>query len=150
MLEADEAGRRFHLFDSFEGLSEPAPQDKLAADGRPFWEANQLAVGEDVVRETLAPYSNVQFYRGWIPDRFPEVSGRSFALVHVDVDLYEPTLDTLRFFWPRLAAGGIILCDEYGSPRCPGAKQALDEFFGAASIPLIELPTMQALALKPR
>jgi O-methyltransferase len=148
MLEADEASRRFHLFDSFEGLSKPGPQDNLAADGRPFWEAHQLAVGEDVVRETLAPYSNVQFYRGWIPDRFPEVSDRSFALVHVDVDLYEPTLDTLRFFWPRMAAGGIVLCDDYGSPRCPGAKRALDEFFEQERVAFAELPTMQAFAMK--
>lgn len=148
LLKADTKGRKFHLFDSFEGLSAPAQQDVLPEQEQAFWHANQLAVPEDEVRRNLSGFKTVSFYRGWIPDRFDEVRDRTFALVHVDVDLYEPTLASLRFFWPLLARNGMLVCDDYGSPRCPGAKQAFDEFFAELGMGFMELPTMQAIAIK--
>ncbi|HBH79257.1 MAG TPA: hypothetical protein DDY39_05465, partial [Nitrospira sp.] len=67
-------------------------------------------------------------YKGWIPDRFPEVKERRFAFVHIDVDLYQPIMDSLKFFFPRLLPGGIIVVDDYGYSIFPGAKKAVDEF----------------------
>jgi len=48
--------------------------------------------------------------------------------VHIDVDLYEPTLDSLNFFYPKLVKDGVIVCDDYGITQFPGAKKAVDEF----------------------
>jgi predicted O-methyltransferase YrrM len=48
--------------------------------------------------------------------------------VHIDVDLYNPTKDSLEFFCPRLRPGGIIVCDDYGFSSCPGATAACNEF----------------------
>jgi O-methyltransferase len=48
--------------------------------------------------------------------------------VHIDVDLYQPTLDSLEFFWPRLADGGFVVVDDYGSSQFPGATTATNEF----------------------
>ena len=39
-----------------------------------------------------------QLFKGWIPDRFDEIALKKFCLVHIDVDLYQPTLDSLNFF----------------------------------------------------
>ena len=149
MLEADPIKRQYHLFDSFQGLSEPAL-------GRHFGAAPSRRTGRRATwpsmrrrrRANLADFANVSFYRGWIPERFPEVAGRCFALLHVDVDLYHPTCDSLEFFWPRLALGGVVVCDDYGFATCPGAKQALDEFFGKRSAAVVELSTGQALVVK--
>ena len=71
----------------------------------------------------------MKLYKGWIPDRFKEVENRKFQFVHIDVDLYQPTLDALEFFYPRLVSGGVIVCDDYNLTMFPGAKQAWDEFF---------------------
>ena len=60
--------------------------------------------------------------------RIPEVESKKFAFVHVDVDLYQPTLDSLKFFYPRLLPGGVIVVDDYGYSVFPGAKRAVDEF----------------------
>ena len=65
--------------------------------------------------------------KGWIPSRFDEVSHRRFAFVHIDVDLYEPTRDSIAFFYSRLSEGGILLIDDYGFSTCPGATRAVDE-----------------------
>jgi hypothetical protein len=56
------------------------------------------------------------------------VKDKRFSFVHVDVDLYQPTLDSMEFFCPRLNNGGILLCDDYVSSLCPGAIRAIDEF----------------------
>jgi O-methyltransferase len=112
-----------HLFDSFEGLSDPG-----TADGS-HWRPGVLAVSEEVVLRNLAPFEDLlHFHKGWIPDRFADVADRIFSFVHIDVDLYEPTRDSVAFFYDRLSPGGILLCDDYGCTTCPGATKALDEF----------------------
>ncbi len=116
-------GRKHHLFDSFEGLSRPDEKDGS------YWEPGALARSEAIVESKLAPFlDDLVFHKGWIPERFGDVSDRAFAFVHVDVDLRQPTLDSIIFFYDRLVPGGILLCDDYGCTSCPGATSALDEF----------------------
>lgn len=116
-------GRTHHLFDSFEGISEPRSEDGS------YWTKGRFAVKVDQVLENLSPFADqIVMHQGWIPERFPEVAERKFAFVHVDVDLYQPTLDSIAFFYPRLTRGGILLCDDYACTTCPGATKAVDEF----------------------
>ena len=123
-----DAPRIHHMFDSFQGLSAPGDDD----DGQHFTKY-ALACAEGQVRENLAralqgDLSHVRFYKGWIPSRFAEVSDTVFALVHIDVDLYAPTRDSIAFFYPRISPGGIIICDDYGFTTCPGATKAIDAY----------------------
>lgn len=119
--ERDAPLRTHHIFDSFEGLSSPD-----STDGG-YWSAGHLSAPLEEVRRNLAD-RRYRLYPGWIPDRFNEVADEVFCFVHIDVDLYQPTTESLRFFYPRLSVGGVILCDDYGSSRCPGATRACDEF----------------------
>lgn len=139
-----------HVFDSFAGLSSPGIEDQADQAHVDTWQAGDLAAAEEVARRNLAEFPWVQFYPGWIPDRFPDVADRTFCFVHIDVDLYQPTRDSLEFFYPRLARGGMIVCDDYGFANCLGAKQACDEFAAAVHEPLIHLPTGQALLVRRR
>lgn len=117
--------RIHHIFDSFEGLS--SPSDSL--DGS-HWKPGALACPEEIVLSNLNKYhKNIALYKGWVPTRFSEVSSKIFSFIHIDVDLYQPTLDSLSFFYERVNAGGLIVCDDYGFTSCPGATQACDEFF---------------------
>ncbi|MCP5182116.1 MAG: class I SAM-dependent methyltransferase [Pseudomonadales bacterium] len=131
-----------HIFDSFEGLSAIGARDRPAGETK-RWQAGDIAVGEDVTRGNLAAFSNCVFHKGWIPERFPDVADRRFALVHIDVDLYQPTRDALEFFYPRMVPGGMILCDDYGFASCPGATQAFDDFFADKPEFILPIPTGQ-------
>lgn len=65
-----------------------------------------------------------------------------FALVSLDPDLYEPTLEGLRYFYPRLAPGGRILIHDYTSCQFEGVKMAVDEYcraHGLFVVPLMDL-----------
>ncbi len=134
--------RQILLFDSFEGLSAPD-----AIDGG-YWRPGDLTAAEARARENLRDFATVEFYRGWIPSRFAEVADRRFAFVHIDVDLHAPTRDSLEFFYPRTAPGGVIVCDDYGFTSCPGARVAMDEFFAGRPEPVVHLPTGQGFVIK--
>lgn len=143
----DDRERPHHIFDSFAGLSEPGSED-ATAPGLKGWQQGEASVTEEQARAKLADFTNCRFYPGWIPSRFPEVAARTFALVHIDVDLYQPTLDSLEFFYPRLAAGGLIICDDYGFATCPGATRAFDAFFADKTEAALAIPTGQCLVWK--
>ncbi|MSP37441.1 MAG: hypothetical protein EXR70_02955 [Deltaproteobacteria bacterium] len=134
--------KRNYLFDSFEGLSAP-----LASDGN-YWFRGALRADDSEVRENLREFKNFTICRGWIPERFPEVADKQFSFVHIDVDLYEPTRDSINFFYDRLSPGGVILFDDYGFKSCPGAKLATDEFFTHKRERIIMLPTGQAFIIR--
>jgi hypothetical protein len=142
------SGKQFEIFDSFEGLSTPGQGDR-DEKGEISWTPGDLAVPEDIVRNNLHAFADrIHLHKGWIPARFGDVADRKFAFVHVDVDLYEPTRDSVAFFYPRTSSGGVIICDDYGSAYCPGAKKAFDEFFADKPEQIISLPTGQALVIK--
>jgi O-methyltransferase len=134
--------RPHHIFDSFEGLSAPS-----AEDGR-YWKGGDMAFSEAQVRERLAEFPQIVYHKGWIPTRFPDVADRTFRLVHLDVDLYQPTRDALEFFYPRLVPGGVLVCDDYFSEWCPGARKAMDEYSADKKERIVRLPNAQGLIFK--
>ena len=138
MCRANAASLKFnrwhHVFDSFEGLSQP-----VAVDGA-YWQQGDMTRGEDIVRENLAEFSALQIHKGWISKRFADVANKLFAFVHIDVDLYQPTLESIRFFYERMNPGGIILCDDYGFLTCPGATQAVSEYLSDKPEAMVALP----------
>ena len=77
--------RRHFMFDAFSGLPEPSRLDGS------HWSAGDMCCDMEMVKKNMADIDNYTIYQGWIPNRFAEVNGRRFALVHIDVDLYHPT-----------------------------------------------------------
>jgi hypothetical protein len=54
----------------------------------------------------------------------------------------------VEFFYPRLNDGGILLCDDYGFPACPGATKAIDDLMIENSEPFISLAAGGGFMLK--
>jgi O-methyltransferase len=123
-----------HLFDSFEGLPEPGPSDGV------HWRKGDLKCEIEPVRKALLNFDNLEFHPGWIPDRFNDVENRKFSFVHIDVDLADPTLESLAFFYQRMEPSGIIVCDDYGMSTCQGATQAIDRFLADKPEKMLMLP----------
>jgi hypothetical protein len=57
-------------------------------------------------------------------DQHPELK---ISLLHLDVDIYEPSKCVLEYLFPKLARGGILILDDYGI--FPGATKAVDDYF---------------------
>lgn len=139
--------RAHYVFDSFEGLGVPSEEDRENEHVR-AWEPGEMSADESHARRNLAEFPNVSLHKGWIPDRFPDASDEAFCFVHLDVDLFQPTMDTLNFAWERLVDGGVVVCDDYGLATCPGAKRAFDEFFADGRASLLPVPSGQVLVWK--
>lgn len=116
--------KTLYLFDSFEGLSQPL----VRKDGM-YWKKGNLVSTLSEAKKSLKNCEmKIVFKKGWIPTRFDEVKKKRFSFVHVDVDLYEPTYESLNFFYKRINNGGVLICDDYGFETCPGATTAVDKF----------------------
>ena len=97
------------------------------------------------VDELVKKFKQISFYKGLFPQSARGVKG-PFSLVHLDVDLYCSTKEALKFFYPRLSPGGIIISHDYQNLK--GVKRAVDEFFKNKPEPVIELTGSQCLIVK--
>jgi hypothetical protein len=132
--------KSLHLFDTFEGLPKPG-----SIDGNVL-QQNQYAAGLNLVKTYLSEYKNIYFYQGIFPKTTEPVKDKEFSFVHLDVDLYRSTLECLKFFYPKMTKGGIILSHDYST--LVGVKKAFDDFFTGKTELVIELSTSQCLIIK--
>jgi hypothetical protein len=141
--------QRFFIFDSFEGLSEFHKEDgNQALTIKEEDRRKEFAYPLDQVKDNLKEFDFIDYKKGWIPDRYGEVSDMKFTFVHIDVDLYQPIRDSLDFFYPRLVPGGIIVLDDYGYLNFPGAKKAGDAFLLETPDFFLPLPSGSAFIMK--
>lgn len=132
--------RRLHLFDTFEGLPEVGQIDL------PYLYKGKHSVSLESVKIYLKKYKNVFFHKGIFPDSGKSVEERRFSFVHLDVDIYKSNRECLKFFYPRMNKGGIIIIHDYLSS--PGIKKSVDEFFRDRPEPVIMLSGLQCLIVK--
>jgi len=137
------SGKELHLFDTFSGLPETSPGFDLHRTG------DFSDTGAAGVSDLLSEFFGVYLYPGFFPDTVPAGWGsKVFSYVHIDVDIFRSAGDCCRYFYPRMAAGGIMIFDDYGFPSCPGIRRAVDEYFCTVSDKPVYLPTGQAYVIK--
>lgn len=115
--------------DSFEGVPPPTlPEDSdfdLSKDVLPV-----LAVSLEEVRALFQRYDllddQVRFLKGWFKDTLGTAPIRQLAVLRLDGDLYESTMDALVPLYDKVSPGGFIIVDDYYS--CPPCAQAITDF----------------------
>ena len=146
-------GKGVHLFDSFEGLSAPADEDRIqdgrVPKGKIKRQAGMFSASVEEVRRALAEFPAVELHKGWIPESLAGAPEGPYRFVHLDMDLHDPTAGALEFFYPRLAPGGVLVCDDYGAVRWPGVRTAVDAFCAANGVRRLRLSSGQAVLLAP-
>jgi O-methyltransferase len=133
-------GKSHHIFDTFEGI----PQQHIIEGNR--CRGGEFAVSEDRVRGTMQGCDRVSFYKGLVPDTLSAVKDKQFSLVHLDMDVKVPTSEALKFFWPRLVEGGVVVIDDYGC--IAPVTQAVKEFAEAQILEIVDTAMMQCLLHK--
>lgn len=78
-----------------------------------------------------------QVVKGYFDKTLPRFENTSFCFIHLDCDIYSSYKECLRRLYKNLVPGGVVVFDEYRSPKWPGAKKAVDEFFASTG----EFPT---------
>lgn len=134
-----------HVFDTFEGHPGAA-----ITEHDPHHEAGQFGkTSYEQVSEYLAPFELIEIHKGDVIQTLPGLPESAYRLVHIDTDLYQPTLVCLDYFVPRMSPGGVIVLDDYASRKCPGVPQALVEFMARAEgIHAWDMRTEQLMLIK--
>lgn len=102
--------RKLHLFDTFEGFSE---KDIAQEKGLSSACSGHLAItNEEIVISKLKYPDNVFVHKGYFPQTAEGITSE-FCFVNLDMDLYQPTLEGLRFFAPKMVKGGVIVIHDY-------------------------------------
>lgn len=134
--------RQIWAFDSFEGFPRLAPEDKATTDFEAsLSEYRQFDI--PYVTTTLRQFGisdsdinrRIAFAKGFIPDSLELFDKKPIALLHLDLDIYEPYKAALDYFWDFVSPGGIVAFDEYDKAfdvhKWPGAQKAVNEFLDA-------------------
>ncbi len=117
--------RTVWVADSFDGLPPPTlPQDAgvdLSKRTNPF-----LAIPRAEVEALFARYDlldgQVRFLQGWFRDTLPTAPIERLALLRLDGDLYESTMDALQALYHKVSPGGFVVVDDYyTNPTCAAA-----------------------------
>lgn len=116
-----DTGRQLHLFDSFEGLPEPGEEDKpsplVQAGG--WGRGTHVGLSAEELRTQCAAEldpDRIRIFEGWFSDTIPTIpEGTSYALIHVDSDLYSSAKDVLFGLFERgmVAEGAMIFFDDW-------------------------------------
>ncbi|WP_299253644.1 TylF/MycF/NovP-related O-methyltransferase [uncultured Cytophaga sp.] len=137
MLHQMDEKRTLHLFDTFVGFNDADLKQEKKIDDR-YTTTNFADTNIDSVKGLFSNVKNVHFYPGYFPDTTKTLTEKTFALVHIDADLYLPTIEALKFFYPKVSAGGVLIIHDYNH-TWEGIKQALDEFLPTIPESLIEI-----------
>ena len=122
--------RKVWVADSFEGL--PKPNTTLYPDdaGDDLYSLEQLRISEEQVKENFRRFDllddNVRFLKGWFKDSLPNAPIEKLAIVRLDGDMYESTMDGLVNLYHKLSPGGFLIVDDYGV--IPACKKAVHDF----------------------
>ena len=138
----DVPGVKMFTIDTFQGHSK---QDLPEREGDHF-EGHFGDIDFERVANYLKPFSFVEVIKGRIQDvvnRLPD----KFHFVHLDVDIYQPTLFSLNFFGRRMIKKGVIVVDDYGTSTCPGVKKAVDSYCQGKKIIKINLESGQCILI---
>lgn len=133
--------RELLLFDTFEGFSKKDTEIEMKYGFSPA-KVNWLNdTNEEIVLSKVSNNERVQIVKGYFPDSTIHVEDKKYALVSIDVDLYNPILSGLEYFYDRLSIGGYIIVHDYNFPHYSGVKAAVKKFTekkGVYSVPIVD------------
>jgi hypothetical protein len=129
--------RTVWVADSFAGIPETTPGSHPAdAKLRLHQHNNVLAIGLEQVKENFRRYGlldkQVEFLRGWFCDTLPTAPIEQLAVLRLDGDLYESTMDCLVNLYDKLSVGGFVIVDDYW--QIEACRAAVTEFREQRSI----------------
>lgn len=139
LIEMNELNRDIYLYDTFEGMSRPSEKDvdyynntaeriwvpELKEDHN-AWYCCPLEEVRRNLSSTGYPQDKLKFVKGNVEDTLLSTVPDKIAILRLDTDWYESTLEELKHLFPRISPGGVLLVDDYGHWK--GSKAAVDNY----------------------
>jgi hypothetical protein len=127
--------RRVWVADSFCGLPQPNPKYSADANDKHHTYA-ELAISLEEVKANFAKYDlldeQVVFLKGWFSETLPQAAIQALAVLRLDGDMYESTMDGIANLYDKVSTNGVIIVDDYGAVEA--CRQAIHEFRASRGI----------------
>ncbi|ELP5382198.1 hypothetical protein R1Z42_001593 [Campylobacter coli] len=137
----------FYLFDTFEGFNEKDINEEIGL-------AKQANINDfsntslNFVKKQMPCLDKCCFVEGYFPETIVKIpQDEKFKFVNIDMDLYQPILEGLVYFYPKLVKDGVILIHDYFHPYYTGAKRAVDEFCKNNNIEIVPIGDAFSVAI---
>lgn len=141
LLSLKTTTRKIFLYDTFKGMTQPNNRDIRISDAKSAkvkWEENRrkthnswmYAPFEEVKENMLStgyPKEKLVFVKGSVEETLPKHIPDKISILRLDTDLYNSTYHELKYLFPKLSKGGILILDDYGAWK--GARDATDDYF---------------------
>jgi hypothetical protein len=139
--------KRVHLFDGFTGLPDlVTAEEKEASCWKELGPGHYASTLEEVM--TRIQDLDCLVHPGRFSDTLPKFT-TPLCFIHCDGDLYQSTVEVIEFARRLLTPGGAIVFDDYGNPRLPGVKFAVDRHLDPATFRILPSnDTIQCLAAR--
>ena len=127
--------RNVWVADSFEGLPTPdKDKNPLEAETSEViklmyqnFEAGLLEVKNNFQRFDLLD-DQVKWLKGWFKDTLPGAPIQKLAMIRLDGDYYDSTMDSLTNLYDKLSVGGFVIVDDYGEDTWTDCRRAIHDF----------------------
>lgn len=138
--------KKIYLFDTFEGFNNVDINIEKSHGHSRAKVGDFSDTNIELVREKLPYKEQAVFIKGYFPESVQEDLPQ-FCFVSLDTDLYKPTYEGLKIFYPKLVKGGRIIIHDYNSSQFPGVKKAVKEFCREHNVFIVPICDMHGSAV---
>ena len=144
--------RKLYLFDTFSGFDSRDIEAERALKDWAFLQSQFnrgtefLETHEEIVLQRMLHPEQCVVRKGYFPDSAADVDDK-FCFVMLDMDLYQPMLAGLHFFYDRMCKDGVILLHDYYHPELPGVRLAVERYESETGQTLCKLPIGDSCSL---
>lgn len=145
----NDINKHFYLFDTYKGI--PILRTNNNIEDTQHIDKKNMFYRDcyEQTKKNFSEWSGVRLVKGIVPDTLETVNIDKVCYLSIDMNVVEPEISALRFFWPRLVSGAVILLDDYGWETCEQQKVAFDAFAKEFQVPILFIPTGQGIIIKP-
>lgn len=142
------SGKRFFLFDTFEGI----PEDMLLpSELKKGKRANATHYATDnlgIAKRVFADFPQVSFEVGRLPETIETAALDRLSYVSIDLNSAVAEMAVINRIWDIITPGAMIVLDDYGFPKNEAQQKAWDTFAASKDRGVLALPTGQGLLIR--
>jgi hypothetical protein len=140
----DKSDKTFWLLDSFDGfdMSQLSNREQVLRSEEQFKDVLGF------VKKKFLTNKCVSIVKGFVPESLENVSSKNFCFAHIDMNASYPEKEALKYIFPRLEKGGVIVFDDYGHAGHEEQKEAIDKVAHSFGRIVTCLPTGQGILFK--
>jgi hypothetical protein len=142
-LDFKNKNKNWYLYDTFSGV--PLDQRDLG-----FEISNEITLKDqyDKVKKKFSGNKKIKVIKGRLPDCLQEICPKKISYLHIDLNNTRAEIETFISLFPKVSLGGHIIFDDFGSMLFSKQHYFERKLFNYCNLPVLELPTGQALIIK--